>query len=266
MTELQKRVLVSVIFAPLLLVALWLGGWYLVGMFAAVCGLGWMEYLGMMRQRDHRIAWVWLAMGLAVYASLLLWRDVDLVILWIAFLALVLDALFSWDADQSLPRIFAISFGLIYVSALPAMIARIGLDYIDKPILLVLIITIWVVDTMAYFVGMSLGKHRNLTQVSPRKSLEGFIAGALAPIPVVIIIYYWMPGLLPPHILALIAVSAGIFGQLGDLAESMLKRYSGVKDSSSLIPGHGGILDRTDSILLAGSFLYIALKVFEKVR
>lgn len=61
--------------------------------------------------------------------------------------------------------------------------------------------------------------------------------------------------------MVLIAVAAGIFGQLGDLLESMLKRYYGVKDSSKLIPGHGGVLDRTDSILLAGSFLYFALQI-----
>jgi phosphatidate cytidylyltransferase len=67
-------------------------------------------------------------------------------------------------------------------------------------------------------------------------------------------------------LLLLCAFAAGVVGQIGDLAESMLKRYCGVKDSSNLIPGHGGILDRSDSVLLAGSFLYCAVYLLEKVR
>jgi len=262
-SELRQRVVVSVIFIPLLLAALWLGGWYLISMFALVSILGGLEYYTMLRARGHRVAWIWLGLGFLLYLSLLLWRNIDLPLIWLVFLGLIVDAILDWDEGRSVPRAFAICFGLIYTAVLPAMITRIGLDYIGQPILLSLTAMIWIVDSVAYFVGMNLGKHRNVTPVSPRKSLEGFFAGAFVPVLIVIILYFTSVDFLPGWMMLLIAIAAGIFGQLGDLAESMLKRYCSVKDSSRLIPGHGGILDRTDSILLAGSFLYCALKVLE---
>jgi len=262
-TELRQRVLVSVIFIPLLLAALWLGGGYLIAMFSLVNILGGMEYISMMRGKDHRIAWIWLGMGFLLYVALLIWRPLDLTLLWLALLAVILDAIISWEENHAVPRAFAISFGLLYTSVLPAMITRIGLDYKGQPILLSLVMMIWIVDSAAYFVGMSFGKHRNVTAVSPRKSLEGFVVGVFVPVLIVIILYFTKVDFLSGWLMTLIAIAAGVFGQLGDLAESMLKRYCGVKDSSRLIPGHGGILDRVDSILLAGSFLYCALQFFK---
>ena len=262
MSELRQRVMVSVIFIPLLLAALWLGGGYLIAMFSLVSILGSLEYFTMMRGKGHRVAWIWLGLGTALFVALLIWRELDLVFAWVALLALILDAIMDWDENTSVPRVFSISFGLLYTAVLPAMITRIGLDYIGQPILLSLVMMIWIVDSVAYFVGMSFGKHRNVTAVSPRKSLEGFLAGVFVPFLIVIILYFTKVDFLSGWLMALIAIAAGVFGQLGDLAESMLKRYCGVKDSSRLIPGHGGILDRVDSLLLAGSFLYCALKVF----
>lgn len=266
MTELRQRVMVSVIFIPLLLAALWLGGAYLVAMFALVNILGGIEYIAMMRSKGHRLAWIWLGFGTGLYAALLIWRSMDLVFVWVAVLVLILDAIIDWNEDTAVPRAFVIYFGLIYTAVLPAMITRIGLDYKGQPILLSLVMMIWIVDSVAYFVGMSLGRHRNVTAVSPRKSVEGFMAGAIVPIVIVIILYFTRMDFLPVWLMLLIAIAAGVFGQLGDLAESMLKRYCGVKDSSRLIPGHGGILDRVDSLLLAGSFLYCALKLFGMIE
>lgn len=266
MTELAKRVIVSVIFIPLLLAALWLGGVYLIVMFGLVSLLGGLEYITMLRGKGHKIGWVWVVLGLGLYLAFVLLRGCDLGLIWIIFFAVLMDALVCWNPDSSIPRAFATFFSLVWTAVIPAMITRIGLDYIKAPILLYLVAMIWITDSVAYFVGMSLGRHRNVTPVSPRKSWEGFLAGALAPAILAIIIYYSGLVLLPARELALIVIAAGIFGQLGDLSESMLKRYAGAKDSSRLIPGHGGILDRTDSILLAGSFLYLAINILEKVR
>jgi phosphatidate cytidylyltransferase len=259
LSELQKRILVSVIFGPLLLVALWLQGIYTVVLFALISVAGSYEYFRMMRagKRDY----LWILYGFVLFISLITIRGYDLEIVWLTFLVLMLKALATWNEGSSIPRAFKAAFGLFYTSVLPAMIVRIGLDHNGRPLLLVLVLMIWLVDSTAYFVGMRFGKRRNLFSVSPNKSLEGFLAGVLAPAIVMIILYVCKVDWLSAREMVLIAVAAGIFGQLGDLLESMLKRYSGVKDSSHLIPGHGGILDRTDSILLAGSFLYFALQV-----
>jgi len=266
MTELRQRILVSVVFIPVLLSALWLGGIPLIIMFAMINVLGGLELIMMLRNKAIKVSFNLLIPSFLLYIMLVLVRGLDAVLVWTALLLLIIGGILNWDRERTVPGIMGALFCLVYVSFIPALIVRIGLDYIGQPILLSLVIAIWIVDSVAYFVGMSFGKHRNLTPISPRKSLEGFVAGALVPFVIVIIFYY--TGFKPiamPYML-MVASAAGIVGQMGDLAESMLKRFADVKDSSRIIPGHGGILDRTDSILLAGSYLYCVLMIFEKVR
>ena len=132
---------------------------------------------------------------------------------------------------------------------------------IDKgPKLLILIlVSCWITDSFAYFIGMKLGKHRGIFRVSPKKSVEGFIGGFIVTGIVLLAFHYFMPDLFTLGQIAAAILSAGIFGQIGDLFESMLKRDVGIKDSSNLIPGHGGILDRFDSVLVAIPIFYFLL-------
>ena len=266
MTELRKRILLSVLFIPILLAALWLGGIPLILMFALINVLGGLELVVMLRNKGIGIPFLLLLPSLALYLALVLIRGMDVPLIWLAFLTTIVTGLVKWDPERTMPSMIASIFTFLYIAVIPSLIVRIGLDYIGQPILLTLVIAIWIVDSVAYFVGMSIGKHRNVTPVSPRKSWEGFIAGALAPFVIVIIFYY--AGFRPLRLsyMMMIASAAGVIGQIGDLAESMLKRFAGVKDSSRIIPGHGGILDRTDSMLLAGSYMYCILMFFEKVR
>lgn len=266
MSETAKRILVSVIFIPMLVAALYAGGLPLILMFYLVVVLGSLEFFQMLRGADILIAPLWMAVNAALYLALVYIRSMDMVILWIVFLALLLIKMWCWKRNSNLNSNFAAFWGIFYTGVIPALIVRIGLDYPNEYILLTLILMIWVVDTAAYFIGMSFGRHRGVTPLSPGKSTEGFIAGALAPALIVFILYITGFRVIRFSHLVLIAVAAGIVGQLGDLAESMIKRFCGVKDSSRLIPGHGGILDRVDSILLAGSFLYCALMILENVR
>ena len=125
-------------------------------------------------------------------------------------------------------------------------------------ILLAVFITIWVNDTGAYLVGVTIGKHRLFERISPKKSWEGFVGGAL---------FALLPGYIFSRLLPEIRLMNWfifseiivIFGTLGDLIESLLKRTLEVKDSGDVIPGHGGLLDRFDSMLLAAPAVYILL-------
>ncbi|MPN06555.1 hypothetical protein SDC9_153811 [bioreactor metagenome] len=125
--------------------------------------------------------------------------------------------------------------------------------------------SIWTCDSAAYFVGRRFGKHKLMEHVSPKKTIEGAVAGFLGSVVFFIVASYY----LLPHfnfVITLIpGIIIGIFGQLGDLIESKIKRDADVKDSSHIIPGHGGILDRFDSILFVSPILtvfFVLLKLY----
>lgn len=261
MPELTKRVLISIIFIPIIIFVLYVEGIPLYIMFLLVSILGTQEYIYMMKKAAIPISKLWILFNPLLYSLWVFFPAQELSIFWIALLVALLHPLVAWDAQKSIPALFAIVFGLIYTALMPALIVKIGWYYSVKNILLALILMIWIVDTAAYFIGVKFGKKRDITPISPHKSREGFIAGLLAPLVISLILYYSGFEYFSALQLGLIVIAAGVMGQLGDLLESMLKRYCDVKDSSGLIPGHGGILDRTDSILLAGSFLYAALQV-----
>ena len=265
MSEMLKRILVAALLIPPALVMLWQGGWWLVAGLGAISILCAWEYVGMLRRTAYQPGWHWVLLAPALYLGLVLLPGWEPVLMGGAFVLAIMEGLADRDRERCLPRAALSFWGMVVTAALPALCARLGLLQQPPKALFWLVLLIWSADTAAYFVGMKWGRRRGLFPVSPNKSREGFAAGALVPFILVIILYY--AGLVPdlPALLAA-AFAAGIVGQLGDLAESMLKRFAGVKDSSGLFPGHGGMLDRVDSVLLAGAFLYCALMILTKVR
>lgn len=125
---------------------------------------------------------------------------------------------------------------------------------------LLLLLTVVVSDTAQYFTGRALGRHKLSPVISPKKTLEGAIGGfVIAPAVLALAGHWWLPDR-PAGWLILVGLAVVGLGIVGDLFESLLKRSAGVKDSSALIPGHGGVLDRIDALLFAGPVFYVLLK------
>jgi phosphatidate cytidylyltransferase len=124
-----------------------------------------------------------------------------------------------------------------------------------------LLLLIWANDSGAYIFGITLGKHRLFERHSPKKSWEGFLGGIVISSLMALILSSYVHILEPMHWLAL-AIVVGIVGTLGDLVESMLKRSLNIKDSGSFLPGHGGLLDRFDSLIFAAPLVYIYVTYF----
>jgi phosphatidate cytidylyltransferase len=130
--------------------------------------------------------------------------------------------------------------------------------------LIMMLASIWICDSAAYFIGKPFGRHKIAKLISPNKSWEGGIAGLVAAIAAWLVARTYIGGFQEVSVSTAIAMGmiVGVFGQIGDFAESMLKRDAGVKDSSTLIPGHGGVLDRIDSILFVAPLVYLYLQLF----
>ncbi|MEK7775150.1 MAG: phosphatidate cytidylyltransferase [Candidatus Zixiibacteriota bacterium] len=162
-------------------------------------------------------------------------------------------------------RYIRIVWGVFYVGGLYSIVFHTGEEFagVDGGDWLLLLFGIlWVGDTAAMFTGKVLGKHKLAPSVSPNKTVEGFFGGIAGAIVTAIVIWYLRIDSIDLMDIVVIALGCSIFGQLGDLVESMWKRSRSIKDSSAIIPGHGGVLDRFDSLLFAAPFLFAYTRLF----
>jgi phosphatidate cytidylyltransferase len=164
-------------------------------------------------------------------------------------------------------QIIAYTFLPVIYLAIPlsllCYLGFLGNEYSGK-LLMAMFFLIWTNDTGAFISGITMGKHKMFPRISPKKTWEGTIGGVLLTIAVAYVLsIYWLPMSTLQFVLLAIVVS--VFATLGDLTESMFKRAAGVKDSGNILPGHGGILDRFDSMLFvapAVAFLFYMFEIF----
>jgi phosphatidate cytidylyltransferase len=187
------------------------------------------------------------------------WVPID-VVLMSALVALGAMTILGWSGGRdALGSAAAAMFPSLYLGLpIGAMIAI--RETRGREALFLLMLTVFVSDTAQYYTGRALGRHALAPSISPKKTVEGAIGGFLfGGLILAIVGGWWLPAM-PVGLRAALGVAIVALGVAGDLFESMLKRSAGMKDSSSLIPGHGGILDRIDALLFAAPVYYIVLK------
>ncbi|MBT3270412.1 phosphatidate cytidylyltransferase, partial [Candidatus Poribacteria bacterium] len=231
-------------------------------------GLVW-EYVGLARAAGVRLgsgsrlvmclaAALWTAAPkLSARVSGVAWLDGAVLVL-LACASLIPVVFGDGGLDGAFARAGSVVLGAILCAwCLTRHLEALHMDYGPGGILL-LLVPIWACDSGAYFVGRAIGKHPLAPVVSPKKTWEGSVGGFVGSIVAAVLVGRWALDL---PILTGLGVGAiiGVLGQFGDLAESALKRSAGVKDSGRLIPGHGGLLDRLDSLTFAAPALYYYL-------
>jgi len=265
------RILFGVIAGPFALWLLWMGGWYRTGFLSFIVGGAMWEYARILRVKyplagrepetllpTFAAILVWLS-PVGPLANFVQWRDLTIAI---AVVWVILHAFRSLERDDAFPWIAKTVGGLLYFGiwggSLFALCAGRSGGWNSISALIWALGICWVGDTFAYFFGRAFGKHKLCPQLSPGKSVEGAVAAVVATTAFSV---WWAPSYLGLEMLpaALLGVLLGVAGILGDLLESVLKRWAGVKDSSNLLPGHGGILDRMDSLFLVAPILQAAL-------
>ena len=268
--SLAVRSLVAVVFGPLILFLFWKGGYFLLGLSLLVVAGSYWEFVKLAKKKGA-FAQLFTGEAIAIATMLSLYFYLPALIP-VVFLGIILTLFVELYRKNGSPLLNAATslFGAFFYSLLFGSFLLIrelprvhNLDYVQGgEWILLLILTTWVCDSAAYFVGSSFGRHKLMPRISPNKSVEGAAAGFLFAILAAYVCHIWFIDTLSELDSMAIGAIAGSFGQYGDLFESMLKRDAGVKDSSNLIPGHGGMMDRFDSLTLSAPMVYLYLQFF----
>lgn len=275
MNNLITRVLIGILGIPAILALIILGKIYFLIFLAVVTAISQYEFYKMNLENKvesyyvHSIIFGLLWLVLTYYAPEYFYHAI--LVPTMLFLILNLRGGISHSIQK-----FAISaVGYLYVPVMIStliMIRQFGKytvmsDTEAWKILIVLFVSIWINDTFAYVFGSLFGKNKLAPKISPKKSREGSIAGVVGTFVSVIVFNYF--GFLPEYFtiyhLVILVIILGVFPQLGDLAESMMKRDCGVKDSGTILLGHGGVLDRFDAIFLTAPAVFLFLDVTLKL-
>lgn len=260
-SKLKQRIITGVIAAALFIPLVIIGGWSFTAIVYAMATVGLYELLRMKKLSIFSVHGIlsWIALvvlllpeGLtASFEQMIGYTKVEvafiIIILLLMYTVLVKNKFTFDDAAFSLFGALYIGIGFYYL--IETRMA--GIEFVVYALLV-----IWSTDSGAYFVGRKLGKHKLWPEISPNKTTEGFYGGIITAVVITLIYNVFFPVASSVWILIGVTIIASIVGQIGDLVESALKRHYDVKDSGNILPGHGGILDRFDSLLFVLPLLH----------
>lgn len=263
--ELALRAISSIFIVVVVIGGIIAGGlvWDAVAIVIALVSL-W-EFYKLLAARFDISPWLIMASGVAILTVTALQASRTLTlssISLVAFAALFLEVMRRQvsGVSHALQNVGVTISGIAYVVLPWSFMMIMRTRELGALFLITVFFCTWSCDVAAYFVGKNFGKTLLCDRVSPKKTVEGFLGGAAASLlcgGLLALLFYF-----PPLPLLVMGLLCGIAGQIGDLAESVLKREAGVKDSGAVIPGHGGLLDRFDSILINGTLAFL---IFELV-
>jgi phosphatidate cytidylyltransferase len=260
---LRHRILTAVVGLPLLIAIIWFGEPWFTLLIATMAGLASWEFyriasgLKVQPITYFGIAWVLLIIisphcPYPATLPFLITSAIVISLIWLLFRRPREQAFTNWAWTMA---------GILYIGWMLSYWVQLRNLEVGKELVFLAMFTTFASDTSAYFVGRAWGKHALAPSISAGKTWEGTAGGLFASIvaaPIIKLIFslpfsYWQ--------IALVGLIISIFAQLGDLVESLLKRNTGVKDTGKLIPGHGGVLDRVDSLIFTGVIIYYLVEL-----
>ena len=262
-----KRWITGLIALPFLIFLVYRGGVFFSALVSVASLAGLWEYYRMMpgpkiRPLSGIILWWGYGLGVSlIWAAYLRKPEISLCLLSANLLVIAVISIFQYKSDRSVLEVLTGQLqGIIYIPVLLSFLIFIRQDSSGMIWIFILLAIIFAGDTSAYYVGSYIGRHKISPAISPGKTIEGSIGGLAANLLVGAAGKFFFLPELPWGASILFFVGIGIAGQIGDLFESELKRSAGIKDSSGILPGHGGILDRIDALLFAAPVAYVFIR------
>ena len=262
-----KRWITGLIALPFLIFLVYKGGVPFTILISIAALVALWEYYRLVFNGDARLIsniiliWGYGINFAIVWSTFLVGPDLSVSLIGLNLLAVALISLFQFKTDQTvLDRVVKQLQGVIYIPVLLSFLILIRQSSSGMVWIFVLLAVVFAGDTSAYYVGSYFGRHKLNPAVSPGKTIEGSIGGLVANLVIGGVAKFFFLSDLPWGLGLLFFLAIGIAGQVGDLFESELKRATGIKDSSGILPGHGGVLDRIDALLFASPVAYIFIR------